>query len=153
MRLMHVLIGTGMGLGFCPIAPGTAASIGAWLISILIGQYVGNYELALLLLILLFFALGVYSSTKLETDWGKDPSEVVIDEIVGLWIAIFMIPQGIWYSLAALALFRLFDIYKPFFISRMERLKGGWGIMMDDVLAGIYANVVIQLFVFFKLLF
>ena len=70
-----------------------------------------------------------------------------------LWIAIFMLPQGIWYSLTALALFRLFDIYKPFFIRRMEKLKGGWGIMMDDVLAGIYANVAIQLFCLIKLCF
>lgn len=146
MKLRHILIGTGLGMGFSPIAPGTVASIGGWLIAFLLKPYVPYFEFFLVLFIVLFFFLGVYSSTKLETDWGQDPSEVVIDEVVGIWISLMFLPQGWGYSLAALALFRLFDIYKPLYIKRMEKLKGGWGIMMDDVLAGIYANVTVQLF-------
>ena len=146
MKLRHILIGTGLGMGFSPIAPGTVASLGGWLIAMLLRPYIPYFEWFLLLLIVLFFFIGVYSSTKLETDWGKDPSEVVIDEIVGIWISLWFLPQGWWYSLAALGLFRLFDIYKPLYIRRMETFKGGWGIMMDDVLAGIYANIAVQLF-------
>ena len=65
-----------------------------------------------------------------------------------MWIALLALPSGWIYTLAAFILFRFFDIYKPFFIKRMEKLKGGWGVMMDDVLAGIYTNIIIQLFCF-----
>ena len=142
-----MLIGTGFGMGLSPIAPGTIGSIGGWLVAVLLRPYVPYFEVVLLLFIIVFFFLGVYSSTKLETIWGEDPSKVVIDEVVGMWISLWLIPQGWSYPLAALVLFRLFDIYKPFYINRMERLKSGWGIMMDDVLAGIYTNLVIQLFI------
>jgi phosphatidylglycerophosphatase A len=81
----------------------------------------------------------------MEQEWGKDPSKIVIDEVVGMWISLWYIPSGWEYFVLAFVLFRLFDIYKPFFIKKVELLKGGWGVMMDDVLAGIYTNVVIQL--------
>ncbi len=136
-----------MGLGFSPIAPGTAGALGGCLIACLLQQYTPFLLPSLIFLIVLFFFLGVYSSGKLEKEWGKDPSKVVIDEVVGMWIALLMIPSGWMYTLAAFILFRFFDIYKPLFIRKAENLKGGWGIMMDDVVAGIYANVLIQLFV------
>ena len=146
MRLWHLLIGTGLGLGFSPKAPGTVGTLGGFIVAILIAQHVPQHGALLAILIILFFLLGVYCSTKLETFWGKDPSKVVIDEVVGIWIAMFMIPAGWGYALAAFVLFRFFDIYKPLYIKKMENLTGGWGIMMDDVLAGIYANILIQLF-------
>jgi Phosphatidylglycerophosphatase A and related proteins len=153
MKLRHILIGTGLGMGFSPIAPGTVASVGGLLVAVLLRPYIPFYQWFLLIFIVVFFFLGVYSATKLETDWGKDPSEVVIDEIVGIWISLCFLPQGWGYSLAALVLFRLFDIYKPLYIKKMENLKVGWGIMMDDVVAGIYANVAIQLFCLIKVWF
>lgn len=151
MKLRHILIGTGLGMGFSPIAPGTVASVGGWLVAVLLRPHIPYYQAFLLLSIVVFFFLGVYSATKLETDWGKDPSEVVIDEIVGIWISLCFLPQGLWYSVAALVLFRLFDIYKPLYVRKMENFKGGWGIMMDDVLAGIYANIAVQLFCLIKM--
>jgi phosphatidylglycerophosphatase A len=145
MKLHHIVIATGLGLGFSPKAPGTIGALGGCLVALLLNQYSGWYNEHLALLIVIFFFLGVYCSNKLEIAWGKDPSRIVIDEIVGMWISLLALPSGWLYMLAAFILFRFFDIYKPLLIRKMEKLKGGWGIMMDDVLAGIYANVVIQL--------
>jgi len=150
MKIWHVFLSTAMGLGFSPLAPGTAGALGGCIIACLLRQYTIHHAIILLFLIILFFFLGIHSSGKLEKEWGKDPSKVVIDEVVGMWISMLMIPSGWIYALAAFILFRLLDIFKPFFIRKMERLKGGWGIMMDDVLAGIYANVIIQLFYSFN---
>ena len=73
-----------------------------------------------------------------------DPSEVVIDEAVGMWIALFMLPHSIAIYSMAFILFRIFDIFKPSFIYRVQNLPSGWGIMMDDVLAGIIAWLICQ---------
>ena len=151
MKTWHIFLATGMGLGFSPLAPGTMGALGGCVIAFFLRQYSVYHVLILMLLILLFFFLGVHSSNKLEKDWGKDPSKVVIDEVVGMWISMWLIPSGWIYTFAAFVLFRFFDIYKPFFIREMEKLRGGWGIMMDDVLAGIYANVTIQLFILLKI--
>ena len=79
-----------------------------------------------------------------EPIWGEDPSRVVVDEMVGVWIPLLAAPAGnLWYALAAFALFRLFDIFKPLGIRKMEYLKGGVGVMMDDILAGIYSLILL----------
>jgi phosphatidylglycerophosphatase A len=145
MRFLHKLIVTGFGLGYSPIAPGTVGAIGGCVSAILLWRYAAYPNVSLAFLILLFLFLGIYCSTKMEQEWGKDPSRIVIDEVVGMWISLWLIPPGWGYVVLAFVLFRLFDIYKPLFIKKMEVLKGGWGVMMDDVLAGIYANIVIQL--------
>ena len=91
-----------------------------------------------LFIISLFFIVGVISSKKiaLERD-DHDPPEVVIDEAVGMGIALFMLPHSIAIYSIAFILFRIFDIFKPSFIYRIQNFPGGWGIMLDDVLAGI----------------
>ena len=89
--------------------------------------------------------LGVWSGSEIEREKGKDPQIVVIDEVVGQWIALLLVPQTmIWFAVSFL-LFRFFDILKPWPINQLQSLPGGWGIMIDDVLAGIYANIIIQL--------
>ena len=96
-------------------------------------------------------ALGTWSADKVEEKWGKDSSKVVIDEVAGMCITLLLVPIKWQYVLVGLALFRFFDIAKPLYIRRMEKLNGGWGVMMDDVLAGIYANIVLQLIVLTKI--
>ena len=88
MKIRHILIATGLGLGFSPIAPGTVGALGGCLIAYLLTQYTIFHVLVLASLIVMFFFLGVHSSNKLEPDWGKDPSKIVIDEVVGMWIEI-----------------------------------------------------------------
>jgi phosphatidylglycerophosphatase A len=97
--------------------------------------------------ILLLF-LGVWIAGRAEDLSGvKDARPIVIDEVVGMWISLVALPPRMEYWLAAFVLFRVFDVVKPFPADRAQRLGRGWGIMLDDVFAGIYANAVLQLFI------
>ena len=95
--------------------------------------------------------IGVYSIKVVHRTWKHDASEIVIDEIVGVWIAVFALPFQWQFYLAAFVLFRLFDIYKPLFIRKIDKMDGNWSVMIDDVLAGVYANLILQLVVFSKI--
>lgn len=143
---LPVLIATGFGSGFSPFAPGTAGALLATLIWLGLSFVVSEICLIWLTvaLILLFTLAGVWAANRLEPYWGEDPSRVVVDEMVGVWIPLLAAPAGdIWYALGAFALFRLLDIFKPLGIRRMESFPGGIGVMMDDILAGIYSFVVL----------
>jgi phosphatidylglycerophosphatase A len=142
VNAFHTLIATGGYSGYFPKIPGTFATV--------VGIFL-YYPIRFLpfvlqgLLILFFFALGLWSSSNLEKKAGeKDPGVIVIDEIVGVWIALFLIPFQLKYLLFAFIFFRFFDIKKPLFIHPLQSLKGGWGIMLDDCLAGLYTNLVLQ---------
>ncbi len=141
MRIFHYILGTALGSGYAPFAPGTAGSLLALMLFWFLPMPTA-YRLACIAL--LFFA-GVWSAGLIEREQGKDPQIVVIDELVGQWIALLFIPhQWAWFG-ASFLLFRLFDIFKPWPVYQSQNLPGGWGIMIDDVLAGIYANLFIQL--------
>ena len=153
---IHKIIATAGGAGYFPVAPGTAGAVVGVLIFWLMHQiYFSVYadpQVFLLLfigMILLFLYLGVIATDHLEKEWGKDPSKVVMDEVIGVWIALLFVPVTWMNLLLAFALFRLFDIWKPLFIRKLEAIKGGWGVMLDDVLAGVYANIVLQVILYF----
>ena len=129
-------------MGYFPIAPGTAGTVVAGVIYWFARP---SHPLIYGAFILLFFLLGTRASTIVERQTGPDPSLVVVDEMVGLWIALFALPRSLILVAIGFFLFRLFDIWKPFPIRRTERLREGWGIMVDDALAGIYTNVLLQL--------
>ena len=96
--------------------------------------------IALLIGIALTLVFGIPAATIVERESGRhDPGFVVIDEVIGQWIALLFCPVDWRHALIALVLFRLFDITKPFPVRRLERLPGGWGIVFDDVAAGLYA--------------
>jgi phosphatidylglycerophosphatase A len=111
----------------------------------------GATDNILLIITSLVTILGVWSATMVEPHWGKDSSKVVIDEAAGMLVSLLFIPATLVYLLVALALFRFFDILKPLFIRRMEAFPGGWGVMADDVLAGIYSNIVLQLLIYYNI--
>lgn len=92
--------------------------------------------------------IGIGSSSMVEKDWGKDSSRVVIDEVAGMCISLLFVPVTIKWIAMGLILFRFFDIVKPFYIRKAEALPGGWGVMADDVLAGIYTNLLLQLIIY-----
>lgn len=149
MPFYHQLIATGCGVGFFPYGPGTMGALFAIVVWYLLSLLVSMPSLIgiTLALVVLFTFLGAWSATVSERYWGEDPSRVVIDEVVGQWIVLLAIPFDfqLWHVVVALALFRFFDIVKPLGVRKMENFKGGWGIMADDILAGVYGFIVLQL--------
>ena len=136
------LLAVGFGTGLCPKAPGTCGSFGAMFLCmglIMLPWY------AALLVALLFFVLGIKACNEAEKAMGThDHGGIVVDEFVGMFIAILWFPQGQWQlALMAFILFRIFDIFKPLGIRRMESLPGGIGVMMDDILSGIYGFILL----------
>ena len=88
--------------------------------------------------------IGTWSANEYAAKAGiKDPSEVVIDEVAGMWISLLFLPREVILFLSAFLLFRILDILKPWIIDKVQELKGGLGIMMDDILAGIFTRVII----------
>lgn len=141
-----MLIATGFGSGFSPVAPGTAGALLALLLWLGMSFLVSPMLLlwTTVIWILLFTVLGVWATDQVEPFWGEDPSRVVVDEMVGTWLALLAAPAGhVWYALGAFALFRFFDILKPLGIRRMENLPGGIGVMMDDILSGVYGFILL----------
>ena len=101
------------------------------------------------LVVLLFaFAVGVYTADKAAPEWGKDPGQVVVDEGVGFLFTVALLPTDIWTVIVAFFVFRVLDIIKPTPARQLEALPGGWGIVVDDVVAGIYGNLLIRLLFF-----
>lgn len=147
------LIGTALGLGYAPIGPGTVGSIGGLLVALFIFHFSTIPNVILIGLIVVFTLLGIISANRLEKIWGEDPSKVVIDEVVGMWISLLFLPHTLIVVTISFLLFRVFDISKPLYIRNMERLNGGYGVMMDDILAGIYTNVILQVIVVIYKLF
>lgn len=147
LPIFHQFIATGLGVGYFPYGPGTMGALLAIVIWFLLTTMVSYSWLIATtsILIITFTLIGAWSSTVVEKYWGEDPSRVVIDEIVGQWIVLLAVPSNFswWHILASFILFRFFDIVKPLGIRKMENLKGGWGIMADDVLSGCYGAIIL----------
>jgi phosphatidylglycerophosphatase A len=137
------------GVGFFPVAPGTAASLAVVLLyKFLLSRFSWPY---LVLLLLFFFVLGVISSTAYAADLGQqDPQKIVVDEAVGQLIVLLFVFPSWTLLLLSFLLFRFFDIVKPFPVSRAERLPVGWGIMADDVAAALLAKALLHLYIWIK---
>lgn len=130
-------------VGLAPVAPGTwGAAVGVCLL-LLVRLAAAPALEALLLAVVL--AGGVWSATLAERRYGRrDPGAIVIDEVAGMLITLFWIPVTGIGLLAGFAAFRVFDIVKPFPVGAAERLPAGWGVMADDVMAGLYAYVTVR---------
>jgi phosphatidylglycerophosphatase A len=144
MNYFILILATGFGVGYSPIAPGTLGT----LIAIPVYTFLSTipspiYEITLIG----FFFLSVWISENAEIFFGKkDDQRIVIDEMMGFLITMLWVPKTVRFIIIGFFLFRLFDILKPFPIRRLEkRLKGGYGVVLDDVIAGVYANIVLHL--------
>jgi len=159
MNKIHKIIATGLGTGYTPVAPGTAGSIlGIVLLYVFnnwlnhAGYTIETITLINLVAIILVTFAGVYAIKNLHKLWKHDASEIVIDEIIGVWIAVLAMPVKLQYYIYALVLFRFFDIVKPFYIKKFDKKKTNWSVILDDVLAGIYSLIVIHLLSYFKVI-
>ena len=141
MRPLATWISVWFGAGYFPKGPGTAGSLAALLCVAPFAQHILWFALASILPAI--WAAHVHAAAK----GAKDPQEIVVDEVVGQWIALAGATHLLSFTpwLLAFALFRLFDIWKPFPVRLFEKLPGGAGIVLDDVMAGIYAAVVMRL--------
>jgi phosphatidylglycerophosphatase A len=138
-----IFIATGAYAGYSLVLPGT--------IGTLVGVLIYNYFFPaapsqyLLYTVLLFIA-GKWASAKAEVIFDeKGSSRIVIGEIVGFLVAMFTIPGSFWWIFFGFIIYRLFDIIRPAPIDRLEELENGWGLMLDDVMAGIYTNLLLQI--------
>lgn len=147
----HEVISTGFYTGLLPGAPGTYAAFTALVIWYLLYLVLSPLALTIVTLALIVgvTVLGAWTSTVMERYWGPDPRAVVIDEYVGCWIPLLVAPCGEYTWLMALlgfGLFRLIDITKPLGCRKIEQVcPSGWGVMMDDVLAGSYALILVYI--------
>jgi phosphatidylglycerophosphatase A len=130
-------------IGFFPIAPGTAGSAAGLIVYLMFRRLgIPHFELPL---IVVLFALGVFYGAASEQALGAvDPGPVVIDEVMGMLMTLFLIPVNWMGMIAGFVLFRVFDILKPYPARKLERLPGGLGIMSDDLMAAVYANLTLH---------
>ena len=143
LRDPAALIATCFGVGLVRWAPGTVASALALPLAWLLRSYIGALGLAIATLAVI--AVGVWAAGRYERRTGeRDSSAIVIDEVAGQWIAVLLAPPTIAAYAVGFVLFRLFDVVKPWPISLLDRrVKGGLGVMLDDVIAGIFAAILL----------
>ncbi|MBK8956110.1 MAG: phosphatidylglycerophosphatase A [Saprospiraceae bacterium] len=132
-----------IGKGAGSIAAGVSILLLMWIFP---DRMMGKLEFAVL--VALICIAGIWASSKLVVLWGKDPQKVVIDEVAGMFLSMAGIPLNWPEVLAGFILFRLLDIFKPLGIRHGEKLKDGWGIMADDLIAGFYTNIILRLSIF-----
>ena len=144
MKHLARIIATGLYSGYFPFAPGTVGSGVGLFIYICLPGFRSYRFMAVS--VLLFF-IGVWAATQVEKTDGHDASIINVDEIVGMWISLWFLPSSLsWYGwIGGFFVFRLFDIMKPFPANISQKLSRGWGVMMDDIIAGIYTNIVLQI--------
>ncbi len=142
INFFEKLLGSGFYSGYIPFASGTFGSFAALLI-----YFIPGFENPIILIpvTIIFIFYGILLGNKFEKLYGKDPSECTIDEMVGMWITLMFLPKNLVVAAIAFFIWRIFDIIKPYPARKLESLHGGLGIMIDDVVAGIYSLITMHL--------
>jgi len=145
INFFEKFIGSGFYTGYSPVASGTVGSIAAMIIYLIPG-----FEQLYIILpaTIIFIVYGIYVGNKFEAEYGKDPSQCTVDEFVGTWISLIALPKTLWFIVVAFFLWRILDIIKPPPARNLERLNGGLGIMIDDVISGLYTLIIMHLVVY-----
>jgi phosphatidylglycerophosphatase A len=149
VQYLKLIIGSLFGSGYIPVAPGTWGSLVSVIILYPVAIVYGTAGLAISLIT--GSALSIWSADACEKQWGKDPGRMVIDEFAGMTIVFFWISftgvlsTDIWLLISGFILFRIFDIFKPLGIDRLQHIPSGIGILADDLLAGLYALICLHL--------
>jgi phosphatidylglycerophosphatase A len=142
LRRLGVFVATCAHVGYAPVAPGTFGSLLALGFYYLIRRQQSTaIELGTIAVV---FAIGLWSATEAEHHFGGiDPGPVVIDEVVGMLITLALHPVNIWGAIIGFFIFRVLDIVKPWPARRLELLPGGFGVVLDDAMAGVYGNLLV----------
>jgi phosphatidylglycerophosphatase A len=136
------VVATGFGSGYSPVAPGTAGSLVGLLLFWPLCRLPASVQVAVLVLC---FLVGTAAATSVARRAGAhDPGIVVVDEVVGMWASLLFLPFTLGTAALGFVLFRIMDVVKPYPARQLEDLPGGWGIMSDDLMAGIYANLALR---------
>lgn len=143
MRTLKIILLTGFGLGYIPVAPATFACM----ISIAIWRFFSDFPLLYLLIFLNLFVWGLLFSDEFSKEWGKDPRCIVVDEYACFLLPLYFIPKKILFLAIAFLAFRILDVLKPPPLRSFEKLSGGLGIMLDDLGAGIYTAIAVIILV------
>jgi phosphatidylglycerophosphatase A len=149
MDKIILFFSSAFGAGYIKYAPGTFGSLVGVLLWALFAPNVYVFQFFLLVAI---FVISVLFSSMAEAIYDKkDDQRIVIDEVAGLWFSVAFLPKTFMFLLLGLILFRIFDIKKPLFINKSQNLRSGFGVTMDDVLAGIFVNVILHIvkFIFY----
>lgn len=139
MKFLKIGLLTGCGLGYLPIAPATFGC----LISIVIWYFLADYPFIYFGIFINLFVWGLIISNEFTKEWGSDPQKIVIDEYSTLLLPLYFVPKNIVFLFIAFFLFRIFDVLKPPPLRQLEKFPGAWGIMLDDLGAGIYTTIII----------
>lgn len=144
LNLFNKTLGSGFYTGYIPFASGTFGSLAALII-----YYIPGFENPIIIIpaTIILIIYGIYVGTKFEEVYGKDPSQCTIDEIAGMWISLLFVPKILWISAIIFLLWRLSDIIKPFPAKQLEKIKGGLGIMADDIISSLYVLALVHLFI------
>ena len=145
INFFEKFIGSGFYTGYSPFISGTVGSLAALIIYLIPG-----FEKLFIIIpaIITFMIYGIYLGNKFEAEYGKDPAQCTVDEVVGTWISLIALPKTVGIIIIAFFLWRILDIIKPPPARDLERLKGGLGIMIDDVISGIYTLIIMHLVVY-----
>ncbi len=151
--LIARMTATGLGAGYSPLAQGTVGSLwipAFYVLYVAAGRPAENMAgMAIVVLAAVSYFAGVWAASVCEPFWGKDPGRVVIDEISGMFVSLMFLPLTALTVTLAFVFFRIFDILKPPPVKQLESCRSGWGVMNDDVMAGVYANIAIRIVLFF----
>jgi phosphatidylglycerophosphatase A len=138
INIIEKIIGSGLFTGYIPFASGTFGSLAALCIYLIPG-FENKY--VLIPIIVIVSVAGIFIGNKFESAYGKDPKQCTIDEFAGTWISFLLIPKEPIIIITVFIIWRIFDIIKIYPANSAEKLEGGLGIMLDDIIAGLYSMV------------
>lgn len=145
LNFFEKLIGSGFYTGYIKTASGTFGSLAGLAIYLIPGF---ENPTIMIFFISLMIVIGVPIAVKFENIYGNDPSEYTNDEVIGMWITLLFVPKKIWWIVLGFLIWRFLDIVKPFPAKQLEKVKNGWGVLLDDIAAGIYSFILLQLLIY-----
>ena len=147
---LSVIISTLFGVGYFPKIPGTTGTLlAAFVYFLLPGNFFGSLKNNLIFLtcVLILSLISVVFISKAEKELGHDDNKIILDEFLGYFIAVLFLPKTLVIAVIAFILFRFFDMFKPEPVNIVQKLPAGWGVMADDIMAGVYSNISLQLLI------